>query len=129
MGDPEAGAARERGREPGKATRVRYVVLAFTFLLSVITYIDRVCISAAAPAMSTELHLSRVQMGLVFSAFLESGLGHRLRHVPARRAAVAAHRSHRAGAQAAWRQAATRRPSAVSRQALKVRNERANLAS
>ena len=52
MGAQRAGAARERGREAEKATRVRYVVLAFTFLLSVITYIDRVCISAAAPAVS-----------------------------------------------------------------------------
>jgi sugar phosphate permease len=79
MGDPEAGAARERGREPGKATRVRYVVLAFTFLLSVITYIDRVCISAAAPTVSAELGLSRVQMGLVFSAFT---LAYALMEVP-----------------------------------------------
>ena len=33
------------------ATRVRYVVLAFAFALSVITYIDRVCIAAAPPAL------------------------------------------------------------------------------
>lgn len=51
------------------ATRVRYVVVAFCFALSVITYIDRVCISAAAPAITGELRLTRVQMGAVFSAF------------------------------------------------------------
>ena len=51
------------------ATRVRYVVLAFGFTLSVITYIDRVSISAAAPTITTELGLSRLQMGAVFSAF------------------------------------------------------------
>ena len=51
------------------ASRVRYVVLTFAFALSVITYIDRVCIAAAAPAIAAELGLSRVQMGAVFSAF------------------------------------------------------------
>ena len=51
------------------ATPVRYIVLAFGFTLSVITYIDRVCISAAAPSMAAELGLSKLQMGAVFSAF------------------------------------------------------------
>jgi len=51
------------------ATRVRYVVVAFCFALSVITYMDRVCISSAAPSITSELRLSRVQMGAVFSAF------------------------------------------------------------
>ncbi|MBI3951659.1 MAG: MFS transporter, partial [Acidobacteria bacterium] len=36
---------------------------------SVITYLDRVCISAAAPSIREELHLSLSQMGWVFSAF------------------------------------------------------------
>jgi len=36
---------------------------------SVITYIDRVCISQAAPVMQRELGLSDKQMALVFSAF------------------------------------------------------------
>ena len=51
------------------ASRVRYVVVAFAFALSVITYIDRVCIAAAAPTIVAELGLSRVEMGAVFSAF------------------------------------------------------------
>lgn len=55
---------------PGaRPSRVRYTVVGFAFALSMITYIDRVCISAAAPAISAELGLSRVQMGFVFSAF------------------------------------------------------------
>jgi len=48
---------------------VRGRVLVFAFLLGVITYLDRICISAAAPAIMDELHLTFVQMGMVFSAF------------------------------------------------------------
>jgi MFS family permease len=44
-------------------------VLAFAFFLAVVTYLDRICISAAAPAIMDELHLDFVQMGVVFSAF------------------------------------------------------------
>ena len=50
-------------------TRVRGKVLAFTFALTVITYLDRVCISAAAPYITDELHLTTVQMAQVLSAF------------------------------------------------------------
>ena len=50
-------------------TRVRYVVLCFTIALAIITYADRVCISQAAPAMQKELGLSKIQMGLAFTAF------------------------------------------------------------
>src|ERR1700750_996860 len=51
-------------------SRVRGRVLAFTFLLTVITYLDRVCISAAAPAIMAALRLSEREMASVFSAFL-----------------------------------------------------------
>src|SRR5262249_34485621 len=44
-------------------------VLTFAFLLTIITYLDRVCISAAAPFIMEELHISVFQMSLVFSAF------------------------------------------------------------
>ena len=50
-------------------TRVRGRVLAFAFVLTVVTYLDRVCISAAAPAIMKELNLSVLQMSVVFSAF------------------------------------------------------------
>jgi MFS family permease len=53
----------------GAATRVRHRVLAFGFVAAVITYLDRVCISAAAPAISRDLGLSSIQMGYVFGAF------------------------------------------------------------
>ncbi len=50
-------------------SRVRGRVLTFAFLLAVITYLDRICISAAAPFMMEDLHLTVLQMGAVFSAF------------------------------------------------------------
>jgi MFS family permease len=49
--------------------RVRGRVLAFAFLLAVVTYLDRICISAAAPFIMEELHLTVLQMSAVFSAF------------------------------------------------------------
>ena len=51
------------------ASRARYVVLTLGFLVAGITYLDRVCISAAAPSITRELGLTDVQMGYVFSAF------------------------------------------------------------
>jgi MFS transporter, ACS family, glucarate transporter len=52
-----------------RRTRARYKVLGMTVLLAGITYTDRVCISVTAPQIMRELHLSQVQMSLVFSAF------------------------------------------------------------
>lgn len=54
---------------PGAPTRVRHGVLAFTLALTAIAYLDRVCISTAAPAMKGDLGISDVEMGYVFSAF------------------------------------------------------------
>jgi MFS transporter, ACS family, glucarate transporter len=50
-------------------TRTRYTLLYFACVLSVITYVDRVCIASSAPAIRRELGLDAVQMGWVFSAF------------------------------------------------------------
>jgi len=50
-------------------SRARAGVLLFAFLLAVVTYLDRVCISAAAPFISDELHLTTIEMGQVLSAF------------------------------------------------------------
>ena len=50
-------------------TRVRYAVMAMLLLLSIITYLDRVCINSAAPAMREDLGLSTSQMGWIFSVF------------------------------------------------------------
>ncbi|MHB1036622.1 MAG: MFS transporter [Pirellulales bacterium] len=53
-----------------RPTRTRHWVIVFAATLAVITYMDRVCISQAAPAMREELGLDEVQMGWAFSAFL-----------------------------------------------------------
>src|SRR6266478_1220726 len=50
-------------------TRVRYWVIVFAVTLAVITYIDRVCISQAAPDITHDLGFTKEQMGYVFSAF------------------------------------------------------------
>ena len=50
-------------------TRVRYRVLRMTVFLAIVTYLDRVCISIAAPFMMTDLGLSLTEMSLVFGAF------------------------------------------------------------
>jgi MFS family permease len=52
-----------------RPTQVRYWVVVFAVTLAIITYIDRVCISQAAPAITRDLGLSTVQMGYAFSAF------------------------------------------------------------
>jgi len=52
-----------------RATRTRYWVIVFAVTLAVIQYIDRVCISQAAPLISKDLDLNETQMGWVFSAF------------------------------------------------------------
>lgn len=47
----------------------RRTLLWFAFSLAIVTYLDRVCISAAAPFIMRDLGLSMLQMSLVFSAF------------------------------------------------------------
>lgn len=52
-----------------KPTRIRFRILAFIFVSVVINYMDRSNISVAASAISSELQLTSVQLGLIFSAF------------------------------------------------------------
>ena len=40
------------------------------FALTLVTYLDRVCIAATATAMQAELGLSRIEMGQILSAFI-----------------------------------------------------------
>jgi MFS transporter, ACS family, glucarate transporter len=54
---------------PVKPTRARYWVIVLAIMLAVIQYLDRVCISQAAPFISQDLKLSAKQMGYIFSAF------------------------------------------------------------
>jgi ACS family glucarate transporter-like MFS transporter len=58
----------------------RYVVVGILFVLSLITYIDRVAISSAKDPIAQELALSDESIGLVFSAF---ALGYALAQIPA----------------------------------------------
>ena len=50
-------------------SRARHVAVGFTLLLAAIAYLDRICISTAAPAISADLGLNDAEMGFVFSAF------------------------------------------------------------
>jgi len=52
-----------------KPSRARFTLLRFAFALSVVTYLDRVCIATAATSIREDLHLSAVQMGWIFSTF------------------------------------------------------------
>ena len=61
-------------------TRTRYWVIVFAVTLAIITYIDRVCISQAAPHMREALGLNDAQMGKIFAAF---GLAYSLFEIPA----------------------------------------------
>lgn len=52
-----------------KPTHTRYWVVVFALALAMIMYIQRVAISQAAVPISNDLHLTKTQMGAVFSAF------------------------------------------------------------
>src|SRR3954451_20685936 len=58
----------------------RHLLLVGTFLLSMLLYVDRVCISAAKDAVSDDLNFDDRQMGWVFAAF---SLGYALCQTPA----------------------------------------------
>lgn len=60
-------------------THKRYNILALVFVTVVINYMDRSNISVAAAAISEELELTKVQLGLIFSAF---GLTYSLLQIP-----------------------------------------------
>ncbi|MDB5456306.1 MAG: sauU [Caulobacter sp.] len=62
-----------------KASRARYGVIGFAISLAVLAYIQRVAISQAAGPISAELHLNKVQMGMIFGAF---GLSYALFEIP-----------------------------------------------
>jgi ACS family glucarate transporter-like MFS transporter len=51
-------------------SRVRWRILALLFLISMVTYLDRVNVSIAAQQMMAAYSLSGVQMGKIFSAFI-----------------------------------------------------------
>lgn len=52
-----------------KRTNVRWLVVAMLFFMTLINYADRSSISLAGPQMASDLGLSPVDMGIIFSAF------------------------------------------------------------
>lgn len=64
--------------------RLRWLLIGWIFLISAISYLDRVNISIAGQAIQKEYRLSNVQLGWVFSAFV---LGYALFQAPGGRLA------------------------------------------
>src|ERR1700735_4706378 len=58
-------------QRPSRAatTHVRYSILAVIIIAVSINYMDRANLSIAAPIVEKDLHISVVEMGLIFSAF------------------------------------------------------------
>jgi len=50
-------------------TRVRYWILAIIVIATAINYLDRANLSIVAPYVKKDLHISPIELGLVFSAF------------------------------------------------------------
>ena len=53
-------------------TRQRHLVVGMLFLLTIITFMDRICISTASDLIMADLHLSRQTMGYIFGVFAVS---------------------------------------------------------
>ena len=53
-----------------RRSRVRWLLLSWIFVMSAITFLDRVNISISGVAVADEYHFSDVQLGVVLSAFL-----------------------------------------------------------
>ena len=62
-----------------RPTRARDIAVIYTLVLAIITYVDRVCISMAAPSIQRDLGLTPIQMGWAFSVF---GWSYALLEVP-----------------------------------------------
>ena len=74
-----------RSKAPSSAgnsrdTKIRWVLIFWIFLISAVAYIDRVNMSIAGQAIARDFHLSDIQLGYVFSAFV---LGYALFQAPA----------------------------------------------
>ena len=55
---------------PGRPSRGRWYVLLLISVMYLITYLDRVNISTAAPQISKEFGFDKITMGVIFSAFV-----------------------------------------------------------
>jgi MFS transporter, ACS family, glucarate transporter len=82
---PQPPSAKASSANPAQAaaprpTRARYWVIVFAVCLAIIQYVDKVCISQAAPFIQKDLGLKEDQMGWVFGAFT---LAYALFEIPA----------------------------------------------
>lgn len=66
MASPSTTETELTGQKP---THARYTVVAFALSLAVLSYIDRVALSQAAPRVQRDLGLTDQQMGYIFAAF------------------------------------------------------------
>ncbi len=64
---------------PQSQTHIRWLLVFWLFLLSAVSFLDRVNISIAGASIASDYNLSNVQLGFVFSAFL---LGYALFQTP-----------------------------------------------
>src|SRR4051812_39852239 len=67
-----------------KQTNIRWILIFWIFLISAISYLDRVNISIAGKTIAKEYGLRDIQLGYVFSAFV---LGYALFQAPGGRLA------------------------------------------
>ncbi|RYL94936.1 MFS transporter [Sporolactobacillus sp. THM7-4] len=58
--------------DSAKRTRVRWKIALLMWLAVIISYLDRANLSAAAPSIMKELHISSAEMGIILSAFFWS---------------------------------------------------------
>ncbi len=63
----------------GKATNVRWWIVAMLTGFGFVSYLQRINISVAAALMGPELHLSKIQIGQIFSSFL---IGYAIFQIP-----------------------------------------------
>src|SRR3954451_6303033 len=61
------------------AGRIRFTILAMLFAVTLVNYADKAVLAIAGPALSKDLWITPVQMGLVFSAF---GLSYVIGQIP-----------------------------------------------
>jgi ACS family glucarate transporter-like MFS transporter len=62
------------------STRIRWILIFWIFMISAVAYLDRVNISIAGRSIANEFHLTNVQLGWVFSAFV---IGYAIAQAPA----------------------------------------------
>jgi MFS family permease len=72
MADQSLADKKPTGAAPSGMSRGRWYILLLISVMYLITYLDRVNISTAAPVISKEFGFDKVTMGVIFSAFVWS---------------------------------------------------------